>query len=63
MIICLGFPFRVVAADADDNIFSDCAITAGADFLITEDRHFAPLAGAGYKSQPITPQEFITRYS
>ena len=56
-----SFRFHVVAADPDDDIFSDCAITAGADFLITEDRHFAPLADAGYKPRPITPQEFIAR--
>jgi len=53
-----AFHFQVVLADPDDNIFTDCAITAGADFLITEDRHFAPLANAGYKTRPISPQEF-----
>ena len=57
-----SFHFRVVTADPDDDIFSDCAITADADFLITEDRHFAPLADAGYKPRPITPQEFIARF-
>ena len=36
-----SFRFHVVTADPDDNIFSDCAITAGAEFLITEDSHFA----------------------
>ena len=51
-----------LAADLDDNIFSDCAITADADFLITEDKHFAPLADAGYKPRPLSPQEFITRF-
>ena len=39
-----SFHFNIVSADRDDNIFTDCAITAGVDFLITEDRHFAPLA-------------------
>ena len=58
-----SFHFNVVAADPEDNIFSDCAITAGADFLITEDRDFAPLAEAGYKVQPISPQDFIARFS
>jgi len=48
--------------DPDDNIFTDCAITAGADFLITEDRHFAPLANAGYKTRPIPPLDFIARF-
>ena len=57
-----SFHFHVVTADADDNIFTDCAIAAGADWLITEDAHFAPLAGAGYKPQPITPADFIARF-
>lgn len=29
--------------DADDNKFSDCAISAGADYLITEDKDFNAL--------------------
>ena len=57
-----SFKFHVVADDPDDNKFTDCAITAGADFVITEDKHFAPLISAGYKCQPITPKEFIERY-
>jgi predicted nucleic acid-binding protein len=56
------FRFQVVTADPDDNIFTDCAITAGADYVITEDRHFAPLRGSGYKPQPITPHEFISNF-
>lgn len=32
-----SFRFQVVAADPDDNIFTDRAITADADYLITED--------------------------
>jgi uncharacterized protein len=56
------FQFRLIGDDPDDNAFTDCAIAAHADYVITEDRHFAPLANAGYKPQPITPQEFIDRY-
>jgi len=56
------FNFQVVTVDPDDNIFTDCAITASADFLITEDHDFAPLRTAGYKPQPISPQEFILRF-
>ena len=56
------YQFRVINDDPDDNAFTDCAIAAHADYVITEDRHFAPLANAGYKPQPITPQEFIARY-
>jgi len=44
------------------NAFTDCAIAAHADYVITDDRHFAPLANAGYKPQPITPQAFIEQY-
>ncbi len=56
------FRFQLITADPDDNKFTDCAITAGADYLVTEDRHFAPLATAGYHPQPITPAEFISKH-
>lgn len=42
------YQFRIISADPDDNAFTDCAI--------------APLANAGYKPQPITPDEFIAKY-
>ncbi|HEV2455566.1 MAG TPA: putative toxin-antitoxin system toxin component, PIN family [Verrucomicrobiae bacterium] len=57
-----SFHFQVVTSDPDDNIFTDCAITAGADYLITDDQHFAALKNAGYKPQPITPAEFISKF-
>ena len=57
------YQFHVIGADPDDNAFIDCAIAAHADYIVTEDRHFAPLANAGYKPQPITPTEFIERYA
>ena len=56
------FRFQLITADPDDNKFTDCAITAGADYIVTEDRHFAPLATAGYHPQPITPAEFISKH-
>lgn len=56
------YQFHVINNDPDDNAFTDCAISAHADYVITEDRHFAPLANAGYKPQPITPDAFISRY-
>ena len=30
--------------------------------MITNDSHFAPLANAGYKPQPIKPEDFIAKY-
>lgn len=57
------YQFHVIGNDPDDNAFTNCAIAAHADYVITEDRHFAPLANSGYKPQPITPTNFIERYS
>jgi putative PIN family toxin of toxin-antitoxin system len=56
------FHFQVIAADADDDKFADCAIAAQADFIVTSDQHFNALIGSGYKPQPITPEEFTRRY-
>ena len=56
------FRFLLITEDPDDNKFSDCAIVAEADHIITSDRHFAVLTGAGYGPQPVTPAEFISRY-
>lgn len=53
------FRFAVITADPDDNKFCDCAIAAEADFVVTDDTHFAALKSAGYKPQPISPEEFI----
>jgi uncharacterized protein len=53
------YRFGVVLDDPDDNKFCDCAIAAEADFVVTEDAHFAALKSAGYRPQPITPDEFI----
>ena len=57
-----SFRFQVITSDPDDNIFTDCDITAGAELLITEDHHFAPLADAGYKTHPISPLQFLTEF-
>ena len=57
-----SFQFRVISNDPDDNKFTDCAITADADYVITDDADFLPLAGAGFKPQPLRPAEFIARH-
>ena len=54
-----AYRFQVIATDPDDNKVTDCAITANADYVITTDAHFQPLASAGYRLQPISPDEFI----
>ena len=37
------FKFGLIAADANDNKFVDCAIAANARFIVTEDKHFDAL--------------------
>ncbi len=56
------FQFLAITGDRDDDKFADCSIAAHADYIITEDRHFRSLADAGYKPQPISPQEFIAHH-
>ena len=56
------FRFAVITADPDDNKFCDCAIAGEADHIITSDRHFDALIGAGYKTKPITPEAFIRQH-
>jgi len=56
-----AYRFQLISTDPDDNKFVDCAIAANADFVVTEDAHFAPLATAGYKPHPISPAEFVER--
>ena len=34
------FQWSLITADYDDNKFVDCAFNAGADYLVTNDRHF-----------------------
>ena len=34
------FRFRLIEQDPDDNKFVDCAIVAGADYIVSEDTHF-----------------------
>ena len=53
------YRFAVITGDPDDNKFCDCAIAAEANFVVTDDSHFAALKAAGYKPQPISPEEFI----
>jgi putative PIN family toxin of toxin-antitoxin system len=57
-----SFRFRTIIGDPDDDAFADCAIAAEADWIITSDHHFDALRGAGYKPQPIRPEEFIQRF-
>lgn len=37
------FKFELIEQDVDDNKFVDCAIVAGADYIVSEDTHFRKL--------------------
>ena len=54
-----AFRFHLITADPDDDKFADCAIAAGAEYVVTEDAHFAVMKDSGHKPQPITPEVFI----
>ena len=38
-----SYHFNLITSDPDDNKFVDCAITAGATFIVSNDKHFAEL--------------------
>jgi putative PIN family toxin of toxin-antitoxin system len=49
-----SFQFHVITTDPDDNKFVDCAIAAHAEFIVTDDQHFAPLATSGFSPRVVT---------
>ena len=38
-----AYRFNLITADPDDNKFVDCAVTAGATYIMSNDRHFREL--------------------
>lgn len=39
-MVDIYFNFELIKADLSDNKFVDCAITANADYLVSNDKHF-----------------------
>jgi len=37
------YRFNLITSDPDDNKFVDCAVTAGATYIVSNDRHFQEL--------------------
>lgn len=53
------FHWRLIENDPDENKFVDCAIAGGADFIVTEDKHFNVLKEIPFpKVNVINIQEF-----
>jgi putative PIN family toxin of toxin-antitoxin system len=42
------YRWNLITADPDDNKFVDCALIAGADYLVTNDRHFNVLKSLAF---------------
>jgi len=46
----IHFHLNLIAADPDDNKFSDCAFAGNVHFLVTDDKHFAVLKSISFPS-------------
>lgn len=54
------FKWQLIEADPDDNKFADVAIAANADYLVTNDQHFAILKQLEFPRVPVVSlQEFL----
>jgi uncharacterized protein len=53
------FRWKYISADPDDNKFVDCALAAGATFVITNDHHFDVLNNVDFPPlTALTPEQF-----
>ncbi len=53
------FRFRPFLDDPKDDLFIECALTAGAKIIVTDDKHFNHPAVAGFGLKKVTAPEFI----
>ena len=51
------FRWNLIYADPDDNKFVDCAIAAGVDYLVSDDRHFYVLSKIEFPKVNIISKE------
>jgi len=42
------FQWNLISVDLDDNKFVDCALNSGADFIVTNDKHFNVLKNIAF---------------
>lgn len=58
------YEWNLITADPDDNKFVDCAVAAGAKFIVSEDRHFRVLRNIAYpKVEVRTIEEFKAEFT
>lgn len=48
LLVNVYYDFHLIAQDPDDNKFVNCAISAGARYIVTEDAHFNCLKHINY---------------
>lgn len=61
--IQIFYDFNLIPNDADDNKFVNCAISANATYLVSNDSHYDVLYQIGFpKVDWLTLSEFETRY-
>ena len=48
LVVTPFYKWNLMVADPDDNKFADCALNAGADYIVTSDRHFNVLKSLGF---------------
>ena len=55
-----AYRFNLITADPDDNKFVDCAITAGATYIVSNDHHFSELKNYDFPKVDVrTLKEFL----
>jgi putative PIN family toxin of toxin-antitoxin system len=61
--VALYYHFDLIKVDRDDNKFVDCAIACGADYIITDDKHFRVLKEIEFpKVNVLTLDEFREKF-
>jgi len=58
------YKWNLISVDPDDNKFVDCALNAGADYIVTNDKHFNALKNVDFpKMSVINIDTFKTKIS
>ena len=52
------YKWHLISIDPDDNKFTDCALNAGADFIVSNDKHFNILNNIDFP--PVKVVDIIT---
>lgn len=57
-IVISKLKLHIIEEDAEDNKILECALTSGADFIVTGDKHLLKL-GRFRKTRILTPRDFF----